>query len=335
MKEDNGVHVHDEFGELKEVVLGSPLRDDDLIFEWMPGMDEEFSHLKKETLEFLKANAGKPWKEASPELFNKINSQLAGYVETVEKQGVKVRRFPDPVHEDRNYVNRGVERVWPRDMFCTAGDTVCVSSLRLPWKRKQQFTALPLYSQLMTEGKCKFISAPQPSTEVLSPPKRKYKAEESSILIDGGDFLVNGNEIYIGMGHGSNLLGAKFAQTVWGDEFKVYPFKMDDGALHLDCAMSLLRPGLGLICREWIKSELPPGLKGYKWIETTVEEAQWLGCNGLPLNPETVIMDSRHKRVIAEVKRAGHNVIALPYDGPSYVGGAFRCSSQPLYRAKA
>ncbi|MGI9515435.1 MAG: hypothetical protein ACR2NP_00185, partial [Pirellulaceae bacterium] len=93
--------------------------------------------------------------------------------------------------------------------------------------------------------------------------------------------------------------------------------------------------GLGLICREWIKSELPPGLRDYTWIETTVEEAQWLGCNGLPLDPETVIMDSRHERVIAEVRKTGHNVIELPYDGPSFVGGAFRCSSQPIHRARA
>ena len=161
----------------------------------------------------------------------------------------------------------------------------------------------------MAAGKCKYISTPQASTEILSPPKRKYKAEESSILLDGGDFLVNGEDIYLGIGHGSNMLGAKFAETIWGDNFNVIPLKMNSAALHLDCAMSLLRPGLGLICRDWIDSELPPRLREYKWIETTVEEAQWLGCNGLPLNPETTIIDSRHKRVIAEVKKAGHNVI--------------------------
>ena len=331
---NSNVQVYSEFGELKDVIIGSPLGDDDRIFDWTPGMDEEFSWMKPESFESLKGNAGKLWKEAFPDLFSKINSQIETFAETLDKRGINVRRVPALVHEDRNYINPGVEQAWPRDVWCTAGNTVIVSSLRMPWKRKQQFAALPIYTKLLAEGKCKYISAPQASTEILSPPERQRKAEETSILLDGGDFLVNGNEIYLGIGHASNMLGAKFAQSVLGDEFKVYPLKLNPEALHLDCAMSLLRPGLGLLCREWILDELPPGVKDYTWIDVTVEEAFWLGCNGLPLSPETTIIDSRHKRVIEEVRKAGHEVIELAYDGPSYLGGAFRCSSQPLVRDK-
>ncbi len=53
------------------------------------------------------------------------------------------------------------------------------------------------------------------------------------------------------------------------------------------------------------------------------------------INPETYVADSRHKRLIGEMKKHGVNVVEVPYDGPSYLGGALRCSSQPLYRAKA
>ena len=56
---NNGIHVYDEFGELKEVVLGSPLTEEDLMPEWVPGMTEEFSWQKPETLKFLQDNAGK------------------------------------------------------------------------------------------------------------------------------------------------------------------------------------------------------------------------------------------------------------------------------------
>lgn len=330
------VNVYTEFGELKDVIIGSPLGDDDRIYNWTPGMDEEFSWLKPETFDFLKASAGKPWKEANPELWANINSQINAYAETLDKRGINVHRLPALVHEDRNYINGGVEQGWPRDVWCTAGDTVIVSSLRMPWKRKQQFAGLPLYTKLLADGKCTYISAPQASTEVLSPPDRKHAAEETSILLDGGDFFVNGDEVYIGIGHGSNMLGATFAQSVFGDKFKVYPIKLHANALHLDCTMSLLRPGLGLICRKWIvDEELPPGLSGYTWIEVTEEEAFWLGCNGMPLSPETTIIDSRHERVIAEVRKAGHEVIDIPYDAPSYLGGALHCSSQPLVREKA
>jgi len=329
------VHVYDEFGELKDVVIGSPLADDDCVFKWMPGMDEEFSWLKPETFKFLKANSDKPWKEANPELFSKINQQVDNYAETMEKHGVKVRRLPRLVHEDRNYINPGVEQIFPRDVWCTAGNTVVAAALRMPWKRKQYLAAAPLYVGMMEAGKCKYIQAPQPSTEVMSPPDRKHAAETHSILFDGGDFFVNGDEIYLGQGHGSNALGAKFCESVFGDQFKVYPLTLSGAALHLDCTIALLRPGLGIICREWLKSELPPGLKNYKWIEATEQEAAWLGVNGIALNPETYVVDSAHKRLIGEMRRHGVNVVAVPYDGPSFLGGALRCSSQPVYRAKA
>ncbi len=110
---------------------------------------------------------------------------------------------------------------------------------------------------------------------------------------------------------------------------------MNDAALHLDCTIALIRPGLGLICRKWLESELPPGLKNYEWIDATEEEAEWLGVNGIAINPETYVADSRHKRLIGEMKKHGVNVVDIPYDGPSFLGGALRCSSQPIYRARA
>ncbi len=331
----DGVHVYDEFGELKEVVIGSPLADDDCVFEWMPGMDEEFTWMKPATFEFLKQSAGKPFKDADPELFAKINGQIDHYAETMDRHGVKVQRVSRLVHEDRNYINPGVEQIYPRDVWCTGGNTVVAAALRMPWKRKQYIAGALLYVGMMAAGKCNYVQAPQPSTEVMSPPERKYAVETHSILFDGGDFVLNGDEAYLGQGHGSNALGAKFCEMIFGDQFKIYPLKLNDAALHLDCTIALIRPGLGIICRKWLESELPPGLKNYTWIEATEEEAAWLGVNGIALNPETYVVDSRHQRLIAEINKYDVEVIDIPFDGPSYLGGALRCSSQPINRSRA
>jgi len=329
------VHVHDEFGELKEVLIGKALDDDDCLFDWAPGMDEEFAWMKPDSFKFLKDNAGRPWKEANRKLFDKINQQVDAYAETLERHGVKVHRVQRLVNEDRNYINPGIEQMWPRDVWCTAGNTVVAAALRMPWKRKQYMSAAPLYVGMMKAEQCNYIMAPQPSTEILSPPDRQHAAEEHAILVDGGDFVVNGDEIYLGQGHGSNALGARFCETVFGDKFKVYPIKLNGNALHLDCTIALIRPGLGIICRKWFESEMPPGLRDFEWIEATEQEAQWLGVNGIAINPETYCVDSAHKRLIGEMKKRGVNVVEVPYDGPSYLGGALRCSSQPIHRAKA
>ena len=105
--------------------------------------------------------------------------------------------------------------------------------------------------------------------------------------------------------------------------------------MYLDCALSLLRPGLALICREWIQNELPDSIMNWTFIDVTPKEAASLGCNGLPLNPETTLIGAQHKRIIKEVREHKHEVIEVPYAVPSFMGGALRCSSQPILRERA
>ena len=325
------VNVNTEWGELKEVIVGIPLSEEDCVFKWTAGMDQEFAWMKPDSFKFLKENAGKPWKQVNPGLYHKIEDQVGFFVQTLEKSGVTVHRPERPKGEDRNYINRGTEQIWPRDCFCTAGSTVAVASLRLPWKRKQQFTLANIYAPKLAVGECRYVSAPQASTEILS--ANTAEAEKTSILLDGGDFFPNGNEIYLGQGHGSNALGAKCAEAIWGDEYTVYPLKLGPDALHLDCTIALPRPGLGIICREWLVSELPAALQDFTWIEATPEEAAWLGVNGLPLSPEAYLIDSAHQRIIKELRAHGVEAIEVPYDRPSFLGGSLRCSTQPLVRA--
>jgi len=99
------VNVHTEWGELKEVIIGIPLAEDDKLFDWTDGMDHEFQWMKSDSFKFLKDNAGKTWKEANPGLFNKIEDQIGFYVDTLKKHGVKVHRPERLVHHDRDYIS--------------------------------------------------------------------------------------------------------------------------------------------------------------------------------------------------------------------------------------
>ncbi len=53
------VNVNTEWGELKEVIIGIPFAEEDRIFDWTDGMDEEFSWMKPDSFKFLKENSGK------------------------------------------------------------------------------------------------------------------------------------------------------------------------------------------------------------------------------------------------------------------------------------
>ena len=50
----------------------------------------------------------------------------------------------------------------------------------------------------------------------------------------------------------------------------------------------------------------------WEFIEATEEEAFWLGVNGLPLNPETYLIDSAHQRIIKELRAHSMEVIEIP-----------------------
>lgn len=324
------VNVTSEFGPLKEIIIGRPLSEGDLIFEWCPGMEEEFVWMKPDTFKALKNGSGRPWVEVMPKLFDKINRQIVYYQDVLREHGVTVYEVPRLEHGDRDYINPGVEQVYPRDVWCTAGETVIVSSLRMPWKRKQHFAMAPFYTKLMQNNACKYVSAPQATTDILS--SRTSEAEKHSILLDGGDFLVNGKEIYLGQGHGSNALGATCAQNILGKEYSVIPLTLHPNALHLDCTIALIRPGLGIICKKWLKSNLPETIRSWTWIEATEEEASWLAVNGIAIDPETYLFDPAHERLANELRKHGVSVVEVPYDGPSFLGGSLRCSSQPVFR---
>ena len=330
------VSVYDEYGELKDVVIGIAPKPDDPFFVLHPGDEyNTFSWMKPETVKFVKEVSGKSWKEAYGDVYDKLVEEVEGYVRVLEDRGVRVRRPARLRNDDTKYIAPMIDQVWPRDCMCTAGENVIVSSLRMPWKRKQQFAFASLYAPMMADGKCFYFSAPQASTNVYSTKEVQKEVEGLSVLLDGGDFLPHGNEIFLGIGHGSNMLGAAFVQSVLGGRYKVHPFKMSKDALHLDCGLSLLRPGLALICREWIESELPESIRDWEFIDVTPKEAASLGCNGLPLNPETALIGAQHQRIIQEVRARKHEVIEVPYSVPSFMGGGLRCSSQPILRARA
>ena len=67
-------------------------------------------------------------------------------------------------------------------------------------------------------------------------------------------------------------------------------------------------------------------------IEATAEEAHFLGCNTLCLEPSVARIGAEHKLLIKEIEKRKVRVVAVPFDKPSEFGGGIRCSTHPLFR---
>ena len=56
-------------------------------------------------------------------------------------------------------------------------------------------------------------------------------------FLEGGDTLLNGSEIYVGIsGCASDLAGVDWLQALLGDDYRVIAVAMKSNVLHLDCA---------------------------------------------------------------------------------------------------
>jgi glycine amidinotransferase len=153
-------------------------------------------------------------------------------------------------------------------------------------------------------------------------------------FLEGGDVLLNGDEIYVGIsGHASSFEGVRWLQRTLGRKVKVHPVTLADGTLHLDCALSLPRTGLAIACLAALRDGLPGQLGTWDVIDVAVEDAQRLACNGLVLDMNTYVIDRAHAALAEQLRTRGLEVIEIPFHLPALFGGGLRCAHHPLVRS--
>ena len=61
--------------------------------------------------------------------------------------------------------------------------------------------------------------------------------------------------------------------------------------LYLDCALSLVRDGLMIVCEEALINGIPEELKNWDKISVPYSDVSRLAVNGLPANDSAYILD--------------------------------------------
>ena len=288
------VSVHHEWGKLKEVVVGIG---DGLI---IPGYSEFVSFIyDPQYLDLMKKHGGKLASEVEPELSKNVIKQINNLAKVLQEHGVRVHR-PNELNKTQSqfleYVQSGRMQLYARDPMLVIDNTVFETALKVPMRAKERYGLRPILRDLWENRGANFISMPTPQPEF----------PENGIYIEGGDVLLNGYEIYVGnTGRASTIAGIKWLQQQLGPKYKVIEVKMTPQWEHLDCALALLKPGLGLIYRDAFKEPLPEAIRDWDYIEVTESEARRLAANALVLDEKTCIMDSQHQRIIKELRKTG------------------------------
>ena len=151
--------------------------------------------------------------------------------------------------------------------------------------------------------------------------------------IEGGDIVVGGGEVYVGVSSRTSWESCcELAHRLQG-RFEVIPVRLAEKILHLDTVLALPCEGLALAYLPGMPDGVPRSLVGHSIIEVNMNEAITLGTNVLSVSPKCIISQERHDRINRLLSANGLDVIPVPMDEITKLGGGPRCCTLPIDRA--
>ncbi len=155
----------------------------------------------------------------------------------------------------------------------------------------------------------------------------------NSGYVEGGDVLIDGNTVLVGIGERTNKAGAD--ELACSLPYMHFEFvELANGTLHLDTALTLLPKRLALFHSLAVKKR-PEILSGFDVIDITEEEFSRVGVNVFCVNPEAIVVDGQNPRIADELSKRGLKVHMVDFTNITRNGGSFRCQTLPLRRRRS
>lgn len=238
--------------------------------------------------------------------------EVEAFAQLVESEGVEVFR-PDNMPDQ--------DQIFTRDIAFAIDDKIIKSNMKKPSRRPEQ------------KGMMKIINMID-STKVLQPP---YSA-----IIEGGDVVLYGKYIFVGLGDRTNQEGYEFLKNTFPNKEVIQLPVVVSGnpainILHLDCTFQPVGMNKAMIFEDGFlhRPEAIYDIFGYEnLIKVNQYEMYHLNTNLLSLSPEKVISSKSFERINTKLNSIGIQTLFTDYSEVSKIGGLFRCSSMPLKRKK-
>ncbi|ARF70645.1 amidinotransferase [Paenibacillus larvae subsp. pulvifaciens] len=326
-KKNEQVLVESEFAPLKRVVLaqsqyGAPTEENlEKYKDYLPDSPEGDIYIEK--------LYGKDVAEVYPELQKRWEAEKENLEKVLKKYGVEVLRprlLTEKEKKDRKEV--GYSNFFARDPFFVIGQFIVEGTMKYEHRIKEVMTVRHILEQEAEKNECLYLAAPQAD-------RLGEFFDMKGPFLEGGDVLVLNKEIFVGTsGLASNRDGIIWLRNFLSNfDYTVTEVPLHPEILHLDCALSLLRDGLMIICEEAFPEGIPESLKEWDKVSVSLEDAQKLITNGLPLNEKVYVTDPEFQSSIGEqLTKRGIKVEYVDYSISRQFGGSFRCTTQPLLR---
>jgi len=386
--ESGKVNSHNEWDKLKEVIVGTA----DGTMATLTWMNSE--PIPEQVMDQAYAIA----KKASPKWFyDEVAEDLQGLCDALVGLGVTVHRptvfnmsklcvSPFWASTSNNVYNT-------RDLNLVVGNTVIESPSYLASRYYETTALYAIWYQYLEKG-FRWIAAPKPRLDfeaklpyfrdekerVLTEEDVKYqqltggrleklhKLSEREILFEAANTLRMGKDLLYLVSSSGNLQGARWLQSVLGEEYRVHTTSEIYRSSHIDSTALCLRPGLILlnstrvnenncpkIFEKWDKiyfHEVAPTSEaelefqkqvrdplGYQLealgFQTNLHDmsSPWVGMNFLSVSPETVIVDERQTKLIKLLERHKFTVVPIRMRHIYTQGGGIHCATLDTVRS--
>jgi len=369
------LNSHNEWDKLREVIVGRAGTKAYLVWP-RPGLPDPKVLAKAEQLA----------REAYPQwLVDEINEDHESLCNVLREYGAKVYR-PDNALVDKFcstplWSASGDNLCNARDLYLVVGDTLIESPSQ---ERHRFFEATGYYDiwyEYFKNGGFRWIAGPKPRlrdgymsvfTDAQGAPLlredggRYIKLSEDEILFEAANTVRMGRDLLYLVSRSGNYLGAKWLQSVLGDEYRVHTTEEIYRSSHIDSTVICLRPELVLLNAQRVNEKNCPKIFN-KWekvyfkdiVPTPKEELEfhekvrkpiqgklaelgvhsnldslssdWIGMNILSLDPDTVVIDERQTPLIRLLEARGIDCIQIRFRH-SYITGGIHCNTLDTVR---
>lgn len=381
------INSHNEWDRLREIIVGSAERSR-AVLTWT-GEVEPREEVKEKAVTLAK--------QAYPEWFlEEINEDLDGLAKVIEGFDVKVFR-PEVHNINRFYASpfwasTGNNIYNVRDLHLVVGNKVIESPSYLHSRYFEAMALYPIWYEYFEEG-FQWISGPKPRLkgEVIQPYYRDenervlttedkrhmeltggrleklHKLVEDEILFEAANTVRMGKDLLYLVSCSGNHKGAKWLQSVLGEEYRVHITEDIYRSSHIDSTVMCLRPGLVMLNSTRVNEKnCPPIFDSWDkiWFEEVAPTSDtelafqkevrepiavelesigfrtnlrdmsspWVGMNFLSIDPETVIVDERQKNLIKILENHKFKVVPITLRHIYTQGGGIHCATLDTVR---
>lgn len=381
------VNSHNEWDKLKEIIVGTADGTTAALM-WMRA-----GPIPEDVMQKARAIA----ERACPKWFyDEVAEDLQNLADTLTRLGVKVMR-PTAFDQTKMYgtpfwTSNSNNAYNARDLNLIVGNNVIESPSYLASRYYETAALYPIWYQYFEKG-FRWIAAPKPlldyeaklpyfrdeNERVLTDEDLKHqsltggrleklhKLSEREILFEAANTLRMGKDLLYLVSSSGNQKGAKWLQSVLGDEYRVHTTSDIYRSSHIDSTCMCLRPGLVLLNSTRVNEKNCPPLLD-KWdkiyfgdvaptseaelkfqrevrdplgnelealgFETNLHDmsSPWVGMNFLSVDPETVIVDERQTALIKLLESHKFTVIPIRMRHIYTQGGGIHCATLDTVR---